>query len=71
MKQGQATHSGMGSTKTEPVSKAVNPGAVADIGNQQRYAKGNGPIPLYEGRGLQAPMAASTIHHSGSQGKHK
>lgn len=69
MKQGQATTSRMGSTKTEPVSHAVNPGAVADLGNKQRYAPGNGPIPLYSGRGLKAPMVGTTTHKAGSQGQ--
>ena len=68
-KQGQATHSGSGSTKIEPRSHAVNVVTVADIGLQQRYAKGNGPSPLYEGRGLQAPMVSSTTHKAGSQHK--
>jgi hypothetical protein len=71
MKQGNAIHSASGSTKVEPVSRAVNPGAVADMGNQQRFAKGNGPIPLYEGRGLKAPMVGTTTHKAGSQGTHK
>jgi hypothetical protein len=70
MKQGQASSSKMGSTKIEPISRAVSPAAVADMGNQQHYAKGNGPIPLYEGRGLKAPMVGSTSHKAGSQGKH-
>ena len=69
MKQGRATHSSMASTKVEPVSKAVNPAAVADIGVSQHYAKGNGPIPLYEGRGLKAPMVGTTTHKAGSQHK--
>jgi hypothetical protein len=67
MKQGQATHSGKGATKAEPISHAVNVVTVADIGLQQRYAKGNGPAPLYEGRGLKAPMVGTTIHPKGSQ----
>lgn len=71
MKQGRATHSSSGSTKVEPTSHAVNPGYPADLGNQQRYAKGNGPIPMYEGRGLKAPMVGTTSHKAGSQGHHK
>jgi len=57
----------MGATKTEPISKAVNVTTVADIGLQQRYAKGNGPAPIHQGRGLKAPMVATTIHPKGSQ----
>jgi hypothetical protein len=53
--------------KTEPKSHAVNPAAVAEIGiHQIRYKS----ISLYEGRGLEAPMAGQTNHKCGSQGKH-
>jgi hypothetical protein len=68
MKQGKASTSGMGSTKREPIPHAVNPAAVADMGNAS--VRGNS-LPLYEGRGLEAPMAGSTCYESGSQGKHK
>lgn len=71
MTQGRATTSRSGSTKTEPVSRAVSPIAVADIGLKQRYAPGNGPVPLYQGRGLKAPMVGTTTHKAGSQGTHK
>jgi hypothetical protein len=67
MKQGTASHSGSGATKTEPISHAVNVETVADIGLKQRYAKGNGPSPLYEGRGLKAPMVGTTTYPKGSQ----
>jgi hypothetical protein len=68
MKQGQATTSIMGSTKVEPKSKAVNVSYVAECGiHGIRY----GSIPMYEGRGLEAPMAGSETHPRGSQGKHK
>lgn len=67
MKQGRATTSFVGSTKTEPVSHAVNPAAVSEIGiHEVRHTS----LPLYEGRGLQAPMVSETTHKSGSQGKH-
>ena len=69
MKQGQATHSGSGSTKVEPVSKAVNVSAVSEIGIHQRHVGRAQSTPLYEGRGLKAPMVGSTVHKSGSQGK--
>lgn len=65
MKQGQATHSGSGATKTEPVSKAVNPGAVSRLGNM--VAPGTKPEQMYEGRGLKAPMAKQTTYPKGSQ----
>jgi hypothetical protein len=67
MKQGQASSSGMGATKVEPRPRAVCPEAVANIGLQQiTYKK----IPMYEGRGLKAPMAGEEVHHCGSQGRH-
>lgn len=67
MKQGKATTSVVGSTKQEPVSKAVNVKAAANIG----LAAGKGPpTPMYEGRGLKAPMAGTSTHKAGSQGKH-
>lgn len=69
MKQGQATHSSVGSTKTEPVSKGVNPGGADALG--QHVGRGHS-TPLYNGeRGLKAPMASSTTHKAGSQGHHK
>lgn len=67
MKQGQATESRSGSTKTEPVSKAVNPAYVAQIGIKERNVTS---VPMYEGRGLKAPLASSTTHKSGSQGRY-
>lgn len=68
MKQGQASHSLIGSTKVEPKARAVNPEAVSEMGTQVvRHSS----VPLYEGRGLEAPMTGTTIHHNGSQGKHK
>lgn len=67
MKQGRATTSIVGSTKSEPISRAVNPAAVAELGIDESRIKS---MPLYEGRGLQAPMISETSHKSGSQGKH-
>jgi hypothetical protein len=68
MPQGQATTSRAGSTKVEPTAKAVNLSAVAEIGvHEVRHTS----VPLYEGRGLEAPMVGTDIHKSGSQGKHK
>jgi hypothetical protein len=67
MKQGQASSSGMGSTKVEPKPKAISPEAVANIGRQQvSYKK----FPMYEGRGLKAPMVGTESHPCGSQGRH-
>jgi len=67
MKQGTANNAQSGQ-KREPIPHAVCPAAVADIGIQQ--IRGSS-LPLYEGRGLEAPMVGTTIHESGSQGKHK
>lgn len=67
MKQGRATTSFVGSTKTEPVSHSVSVPAVSELGiHEVRHTS----LPLYEGRGLQAPMVSETTHKSGSQGKH-
>ena len=66
MKQGQASHSGMGSTKVEPKSQAVNPGGVDQMGQATAFRK----TEIYEGRGLKAPMATSTTHKGGSQGRY-
>ena len=68
MKQGNATHSGSGQTKIEPISKAVNPGAVSRMGIHPSPAA---PKQMYEGRGLKAPMVGTTSHPRGSQGHHK
>lgn len=67
----------MGSTKVEPKPHAVNPEAVSRLGNMQgNHATDVGDmrfksVPLYEGRGLKAPMANCTSHKAGSQGKHR
>lgn len=76
MRQGRATVSRMGSTKTEPVSHAVPPAYPAGLGIMQGNHADTGmvnvrQIPMYEGRGLKAPMAATTIHRAGSQGKNR
>lgn len=66
MKQGQASSSKMGSTKTEPVSHAVDPCAAAGIGIATFRGTSS---TVYSGRGLEAPMVSQTTHKSGSQGK--
>jgi len=76
MKQGRATHSGMGSTKIEPAAKAVSPGAVSRLGSAQgTHLTDNREVRLrstnlYEGRGLEAPKASCTTSNCGSQGRH-
>lgn len=68
MKQGRASSSLMSSTKTEPISKAISPGAVSRLGTMQ----GPGTVmkPMISGPGLKAPMVGQTNHKAGSQGKH-
>ena len=72
MKQGQANHSGMGSTKVEPKSRAVPPAYPARLGTMRGNHSDTGKhrvqkIPMYEGRGLKAPMKGVTVHPKGSQ----
>lgn len=76
MKQGRATHSGMGSTKSEPISHVVPPAYAGRIGLMQGNHAESGivhvqHVPMYEGRALEAPTCHTTVHHCGSQGKHK
>jgi len=76
MKQGRATRDVSESHKVEPTSKSINPTFVAQMGNMQGdhvTDKGDIPFktePLHQGQTLKAPMAGTTCHHSGSQGKH-
>ena len=78
MKQGKATHSGSGSTKVEPNSRAVGLARLSQLGNHvgNHVSDGSRPDlpvqrePMYEGRGLKAPMVSQTTHKGGSQGRH-
>lgn len=64
-KQGTATHSSMGSTKQEPISRGVNPGGADALG--QKIGRGTS-TPLYNSeRGLKAPIVSTTHHPKGSQ----
>ena len=67
MKQGNAGRSGMGGGKVEPRAHTVSVKHVSEIGIHQVHTR-SGP-QLYEGRGLEAPKAGVTIHHTGSQSK--
>ena len=75
--QGKGYTTKVGSTKVEPTSQAVPPAYPGRMGVMQgNHATDNGTvrvqhIPMYEGRGLKAPMAGSTSHPTGSQGRHK
>lgn len=68
MKQGNASHSGSGATKPTTVVHNVNVEAISEIGMQ---VVRHNSAPLYEGRGLEAPMKSCESHPCGSQGKHK
>lgn len=64
----------MASTKVEPRSRAVSPAATADIGIKKGNHASDSAVtvrhtsrPLYEGRGLEAPMKSTTVHKKGSQ----
>lgn len=73
MTQGRATTSRSGATKVEPKTRVVPPAYAAQIGLKQgNHATDAGTIrvqriPMYEGRGLQAPMAKCTTYKKGSQ----
>ena len=68
MKQGRATLDVRADMKVEPKPRAVSPEAVALLGLQKVYYK---KVPMYEGRGLKAPMSGrDTPRASGSQGKY-
>ncbi len=78
MKQGRASHSGMGATKPTTVSRTVSPAVTADIGVKKGNHVSDGghtvrgsSRPLYEGRGIEAPSRGTTVHKKGSQGTHK
>lgn len=75
MMQGRATINGALDRKTEPNSRAVNPGGAGNIGLAQgSHADGCDftprITPLYAGRGYEAPAIRNTSHKSGSQGKY-
>ena len=75
MKQGRASRSNVASTKVEPTSHAVPPAFPAQMGRKQGNHSDTGThrvqkIPMYEGRGLKAPMKGIASHPKGSQGSH-
>lgn len=53
--------------KTEPVSRAVPPAYPVELGILESRVR---KVPMYEGRGLEAPMAGECVHKSGSQGRY-
>ena len=66
MKQGPSKEVKTG-RKAEPNSKGVGVGAVSRIGMQTVYAKP--ATPMYQGRGIKAPMVSQATHKAGSQKK--
>ena len=69
MKQGRAGRDVSESSKREPIAHKVNIGAVTDMGATE-VRSGSGGVPLYAGRGLEAPMNSIATHKGGSQGKY-
>lgn len=53
--------------KVEPKPMAVNPATVSELGIHQVRTKS---VTLFEGKGYKAPAISSSIHRTGSQGKH-
>lgn len=67
MKQGTGS-SNSGAHKREPMTKAISPKAVSEIGVHQVHP--GGKPALNQGRGFTGPKPNSTTSHkSGSQGK--
>lgn len=79
MKQGMASRSGPGAQKREPISHAMNPAGVAQMGramggmrDDENITGRNSADSMNAGRGANAPApAACTVHKAGSQGKHR
>jgi hypothetical protein len=67
MKQGSAS-SNTSAPKAEPKPKAVNPGAVSQLGCM--VGSKTAVQELYRGKGYKAPMHSQTTHKAGSQGRH-
>lgn len=76
MKQGKATVDGRLGGKVEPRSRAVDPEFAGTIGvarGNHVTEKGDIPfktIPMYNGKGLSAPMHSQKTHKGGSQGSY-
>ncbi len=69
MKQGRANPDGPSGQKREPIPKAVSPGGADQLG--QKVGTRRAVETLYQGHGYRAPMAGSSTHKAGSQGKHR
>jgi hypothetical protein len=66
MKQGTAGYT-ITDRKVEPRSHAVPPAYPAELGIIESRVRS---IPMYTGRGIEAPMESCTTHKHGSQGKY-
>lgn len=65
MKQGRASVNAS-DPKREPISHPVSVAAVSELG---AHVGRNPPGAIHSAPGVQAPVAACTVHRSGSQGK--
>lgn len=76
MKQGSAPTVQSGH-KVEPSSHSISPSYVAQMGNMKgNHVMEKGDIPfkttqMEQGQTLAAPMAGTTCHACGSQGRHE
>jgi len=76
MKQGSAPDKTEGG-KVEPKPHKILPAWTNTMGNMHgNHVMEKGDLPfatlqMDQGEGLRAPLASHTIHHCGSQGKHK
>ena len=72
MTQGRASNSNSGSTKPTTISHAVPPAYAAGLGVMKGNHSDCGTvnvqrIPMYIGRGLEAPTVKTTTYRKGSQ----
>lgn len=76
MKQGRATRDVSAGTKVEPKSRVIDPefpGLLGVARGTHSTDQGDLPlkkVPMYEGRGLKAPMVSQKTHKGGSQGSY-
>jgi hypothetical protein len=78
MKQGNASSNTTGGRKREPIARAIDPEAVAQIGaSLGNHATDGGRLrnvakTLYSGRGFEAPRdSGREVHNGGSQRRYR
>ena len=87
MKQGRASRTTYYPPTNHPSVRVVHPGGVDQMGQQMGNhtdrgdtGKGNPATPVFGGKGFEpgrpaaqhaGPGGGRTVHHSGSQGKHR